>query len=86
VLLQHIFEVYDEIQRRHPDCKAPAVGLNTEFRKFLDAALTDLGFGRIGDKTVDNELRGPGMIGEGELRGAWRRWSGRASKQNSRLM
>jgi hypothetical protein len=74
VLLHGIFTAYDETQRRYPDCKAPAVGLNTEFRKFLDAVLVKLGLGPIGDKFVEGESRGPGMIGEGELKGAWRTW------------
>jgi hypothetical protein len=86
VLLHGIFTAYEETRRRYPDCKAPAVGLNTEFRKFLDAVLVNFDLGPIGDKFVEGESRGPGMIGEGELRGAWRRWSGRAPKQNSRLM
>jgi hypothetical protein len=86
VLLHGIFTAYDETQRRYPDCKAPEVGLNKEFRKFLDAVLIKLGPGRIGDKIVEGELGGPGRIGEGELKGAWRRWPGRAQKQNSRLM
>jgi hypothetical protein len=78
-LLHGIFTAYDETQRRYPDCKAPAVGLNVEFRKFLDAVLIDFGLGPIGDKIIEGELSGHGMIGEGELRGAWRRWPGRTS-------
>lgn len=77
ILLEGIFTAYEETRRRYPDCKAPAVGLNTQFRKFLDAVLVDFKLGPIGDKAVEGELAGPGMIGEGELKGAWRRWSGR---------
>jgi hypothetical protein len=75
ILLEGIFTAYEETRRRHPDCKAPPVGLSVEFRKFLDAVLVNFKLGPIGDKAGEGELAGPGMIGEGELRGAWRRWS-----------
>jgi hypothetical protein len=74
VLLHGIFTAYEDTRQRYPDCKAPAVGLKVEFRKFLDAVLIDFGLGPTGDKIIEGELSGPGMIGEGELRGAWRRW------------
>ena len=75
VLLRGIFTAYTETRRRYPSCKAPKIGLKVRFRKFLSTVLVNFGLGPIGDK-----------IGEGELRGAWRRWSGRTSKQKSRLM
>jgi hypothetical protein len=80
VLLHGIFTAYEGTRRRYPDCGAPKVGLSAEFRKFLDAVLINFGLGPIGDKTIEGELSGPGMIGEGELRGAWRRWPGRAQE------
>jgi hypothetical protein len=79
VLLHGIFTAYEETRQRYPDCKAPAVGLKVEFRKFLDTVLINFGLAPIGGKTVEGESSGPGMIGEGELRGAWRRWPGRTS-------
>ncbi len=59
VLLHGIFTAYEETRRRHSDCKAPAVGLNVEFRRFLDAVLINLNLGPIGDKFVEGESTRP---------------------------